>query len=218
FVMHAYKKDRIHVEHGNQFVIDNRYDPENYFLTENLPEPIINLPFGSFMVIHFLNEIKKERPYLDKVYPFSLYLRWAFIHDTKFFFKATFRLVLWFIKFVTVRNPARKINWLQAINILNQVSIHPKLQKEAKRLLMANKDLNIVIFGHTHQPLHRVFAPGKEYFNTGTWNERISIELGSLGRIRRLTFVQIDYDKDGIPQGVLKAWRGRQDVVEDLSY
>ncbi len=218
FEMEVYRFDGVHIEHGNQFVADNRYDKNQYFLTKNLPEPIINLPFGSFFIIHYLNEIKKERPYMDKVYPFRLYARWALIHDTLFALRSIFKIVVWFFKFILSPNPARKIGLGQVLSILKETTIHPKLHKEAKRLLFSQKNCRMVIFGHTHQHVYMSFGPGKEYFNCGTWCEKISLEVGSLGRRLRLTFVLVDFDKKGVPHASLKEWKGRTDVVEDVVF
>jgi len=218
FEMETYYKEGIHIEHGNQFSSDNRYDRENYFLTKDLPEPIINLPFGSFLVIHYLNEVKKVRSYIDKVYPFGLYLRWALFQDTFFAIRNLFKLAFWFFVFIFKPNPARKINWKQAIGILKESTVHPKLHREAKKILHSKEDCRMVIFGHTHQAAYRFFGPGKEYFNTGTWNELISLEVGTLGRFMRLTFVHIEIDKKGVPRGSLKEWKGHTNVVEDLAF
>ncbi|HCU25650.1 MAG TPA: hypothetical protein DF383_11600 [Deltaproteobacteria bacterium] len=218
FVMEVYAFDGVHIEHGNQYVADNRYDSQQYFLSENLPEPIINLPFGSFFHIHYLNEIKKERPYIDKVYPFSLYRRWALIHDTWFALRSALKVAIWFFKFLLTANPARQLRFWQILKIFKETTLHPKLHKEAKRILTADPNCRIVIFSHTHQHLYMRFAPGKEYFNTGTWNEKISLEVGSLGRVLRLTFVELHYDEQGIPHAALREWRGRTNVVEDLVF
>lgn len=218
FRIDPYEVDGIHIEHGNQYLSDNRYDKEKLFLTEGLPEPIINLPFGSFLVIHYINEVKKVRPYFDKVYPFSFYMRWAIVHDTFFAIKNSFRLFFWFLKFLFSQSPARKIGIWQSLGILKETSVHPKLARAAKKILSSKPDIRIVVFGHTHQHQHLNFAPGKEYFNTGTWNEKISLDVGTLGRELRLTFVQIEYDKQGTPQGALKEWRGHREPVEDVVF
>ncbi|MCB1214982.1 MAG: metallophosphoesterase [Deltaproteobacteria bacterium] len=216
FEMEVYKKERIHVEHGNQHLADNRYDKENYFLTEGLKEPIINLPFGSFVVIQYLSRLKKYRPYVDKVYPFRLYLRWALIHDTLFALKWTFKLVTWFLAFVFVKNPAHQFSWKHLLQILKETTVHPKLHREARKILEEDPNTNIVVFGHTHQHLHHNYGKGKDYFNSGTWNERISLDVGSLGRSLRLTFVYIEYDKNEIPHGVLMEWKGHTNPVEEV--
>jgi UDP-2,3-diacylglucosamine pyrophosphatase LpxH len=218
FVMESHRFDGVHVEHGNQYLADNRYNRKNYFLTKNLPEPIINLPWGSFFIIHYLNEIKKERPYIDKVYPFQLYQRWALIHDTGFALRSIVKLMVWFFAFLLRPSSARQISFRQVLRILKETTVHPKLHKEAKRILFTHHDCHMVIFGHTHQAVYMCFAPGKEYFNTGTWNEKISLDIGSLGRTLRLTYVLIDYDKKNIPHGSLKEWKGRSNVVEDVVF
>lgn len=213
-----YNVDGIYIEHGNQYQNDNRYDKELYFLTKGLPEPIINLPFGSFLVIHYLNEVKKDRPYFDKVWPFGLYMKWAILHDTRFALKSLFRLIFWYFQFLLKPNPARNIGFWQGLSYLKDASVHPKLQRAAKKILTSDPQCCIVVFGHTHQHHHLRFEEGKEYFNTGTWNEKISLDVGSLGRVLRLTFVQIDYDKQGVPHGALKEWRGHREPVEDLVF
>jgi len=218
FVMESYYFDGVHIEHGNQYHADNRYNRKQYFLEKGLPEPIINLPWGSFFIIHYLNEIKKERPYIDKVYPFRLYQRWALIHDTTFAIKSAVKVVIWFFAFLFSKNPARQIRFWQVFKVLMETTVHPKLHKEAKRILLTHKNCRIVIFGHTHQHVYMRFAPGKEYFNTGTWNEKISLDVGTLGRTLRLTYVHLEYDKAHIPHGSLKEWKGRSDVVEDVVF
>lgn len=218
FVMEVYRFDGVHIEHGNQYSADNRYDRQHYFLSKNLPEPIINLPWGSFFLIHYLNEIKKERPYIDKVYPFRLYQRWALIHDTGFALRSAVKVFIWFWAMILRRSPARQIGFGKAMKILKETTVHPKLHKEAKRILLTHKDSRIVIFGHTHQALYMNFGPGKEYFNTGTWNEKISLDIGSLGRTLRLTYVMLQYDKEMRPRGSLLEWKGRSDMVENVAF
>src|SRR3990167_9501013 len=206
FILEYYRFDGVHIEHGNEYRADNRYDRESYFLSEGLPEPIINLPWGSFFVIHFLNEIKKERPYLDKIYPFRNYLRWALVHDTFFAVKSILKLVVYFLWFCVHRSPTHHASFRDKIAILREATVHPKLHKEAKRILLSNQDIRIVIFGHTHQALYRMFAPDKEYFNTGTWTEKISLDVGSLGRVLKHTFVLIEYEEERA-RASLKEWK-----------
>jgi len=216
FHMESYEEGGVYIEHGNQYYADNRYDRSQYFLSKKLPEPIINLPFGSFFIIHYLNEIKKERPYFDKIYPMRAYYRWAFIHDTWFAIKAILKFILFFFWFHLKPNPTKKINLIQSLQIIKEAPIHPKLDREAKRILFSKEDIHIVVFGHTHACMHRQFSPGKDYFNTGTWNERISLELGSLGRAKRLTYVHIDQEEGKPPQGFLREWKGKSDVFAEV--
>jgi len=78
--------------------------------------------------------------------------------------------------------------------------------------------VHTVIFGHTHVYQYRQFANDKEYFNTGTWTEVTSLEIASLGRITKLTYVLIDYpDENTRPRGRLKEWRGYHRIEDDVA-
>ena len=101
----VYEFDGVYIEHGNQYEPANRFNPQQFFLFRNLPEPILNLPWGAHFVIEYLNEIKLIRPYVDKVRPFGTYLRFALVHDFRFGVKATTRLVKFFFTNRFIPNP-----------------------------------------------------------------------------------------------------------------
>ena len=93
----VYLKDGVWIEHGNQHVAENRIDFKQPFLHAGFDQPIVNLPWGDLFVIRFLNKVKRDRPYVDKVYPFRLYLRWALIHDTGFAIRAALTGIIYFM-------------------------------------------------------------------------------------------------------------------------
>ncbi len=211
-----YRFNGVHVEHGHQYFADNAYDKRNYFLTKNLPAPIINLPWGSFFVIHLLNRIKKERPYFDKIYPFKFYLRWALIHDTMFAIRTIGRILFYFFWLRFRKDPHRSSSLIRTFKIVLEVPLTPKLDREAKKILLSERDTQIVVFSHTHFALLRQFAPNKVYINTGLWNEQVSLEISNPGRIVRLTFAQLEYDDRGKIHPYLKEWKGTYKIIEDL--
>lgn len=216
FALDHYQADRIHVEHGNRFQADNRIDLDNLFLTRGREEPVLKIPWGSFFVIHFINPLKKERPYIGKVYPFRLYLRWALIHDTFFALKTVARLVFYFLKLNFSRDPRRNFSLFDTWKILRKFSFPYSLEKEARKILFANPDIRLVTFGHTHHAAYRQFAPGKEYINTGSWNDLIGLDLDSLGKQLRLTFAEIICGGDGTLRASLKQWRGMPRVLSEI--
>ena len=59
--------DGVHIEHGNQHEVQNRVDPRKMFLTKGLPEPILNLPWGSDLFISLLMRLKRVRPYINSI-------------------------------------------------------------------------------------------------------------------------------------------------------
>jgi UDP-2,3-diacylglucosamine pyrophosphatase LpxH len=88
----AYQFDGVHVEHGQQYERFAAVDMNRPFITRGLPEPVLNLPWGSLFVAVALPKIKQERPYIDKVRPMGAFLRWTFIHDFLWGFKTLFMI------------------------------------------------------------------------------------------------------------------------------
>ena len=211
----AYLFDGVHVEHGNQYFADNAYNQERFFLSKHLAEPIVNLPWGSFFVIHLLDQVRRDRPYFSKIYPFKYYLRWALIHETLFALKTIGRIACYFVWLRFRKDPHRRSSLARTVQIIKEVGISPDLNREAKKILLTQQGIRIVIFGHTHHAVIRQFAPDKTYVNTGLWNEQVSLELTDPGKVVRLTYAQLDY-ADGVPQASLKEWRGTWRVIEEL--
>ncbi len=88
----AYEFDGIYVEHGQQYERFAAIDMKRPFITEGLPEPVLNLPWGSLFVAVLLPKIKQERPHADKVRPMPVFMRWALIHDFFWAVKSAFSI------------------------------------------------------------------------------------------------------------------------------
>jgi UDP-2,3-diacylglucosamine pyrophosphatase LpxH len=213
----AYRFDGVHVEHGNQYFADNAYHTRRYFLKKNLPSPVVNLPWGSFFVIHLLNRVKEERPYFDKVWPMKQYYRWAFIHDTGFAVRSIARIVFYFLWLRFRKDPHRRSSIVQTIKIIKEVPLAPNLHVQAKKLLLSDTNLQVVVFGHTHGAIIRQFASDKTYINTGVWNEQISMDIANPGRIVRLTYAHLEYNESGKVLPSLKEWKGSHKIIEDVT-
>ena len=69
-----YRFDGVWVEHGNQYAPANRFNPNKLFVEYKKGDKVLNLPWGCIWVIDYLNVIKKERSYIDRVQPFGRYL------------------------------------------------------------------------------------------------------------------------------------------------
>ena len=211
-----YVFDGVHVEHGNQYFADNAYNRRRYFLSKDLPAPVINLPWGSYFVIHYINKVKKERPYFDKIYPLKFYFRWALIHDTMFAVRSIAKIIFYFISLRFRRDPHRRSSFLRTLQILKQVTVSPRLHLEAKKLLLSERDIHIVVFGHSHHAVIRQYAPGKTYINSGLWNEQLSLDISNMGRLVRLTYAQLDYVENGKIVPSLKQWKGAHHMVDEI--
>lgn len=215
-ILGALRFDGVHVEHGHQFFADNAYNPKRYFLTRGLPEPVVNLPWGSYFVIHYLNKVKQERPYFGKIYPFKYYLRWALIHEPWFAIRNISRIIFYFVWLRFRRDKRRRSSFLRSLRIIKEVPISPNMTSHAKRILLTEKEIHTVIFSHSHHAVFRQFSFGKTYLNTGLWNEQISLEISDPGKIVRLTYAHLEYDGSGSPHASLKEWKGEARPVEEV--
>ncbi|MBI1908614.1 MAG: metallophosphoesterase [Deltaproteobacteria bacterium] len=215
--LEPYFEGGVHIEHGHRFFADSAFDAKHLFLRQNLPEPIVNLPWGSLFVIHYLSRVKKERPYFDKVYPTEHYIRWALVHDTRFAIKSIIRILHYFITFRFTKDPSRRSPFLQTLKILKEMAMAPELDRQAKKILLTRKDCHVVICGHTHQYVFRQFLADKVYINTGLWNEKVNLDPPFLGRTVRLTYAYVEWEGEK-PRPFLKEWKGAHQITEEVYY
>ncbi len=213
----VYYFDGVHIEHGNMHEVANRFDPKKFFLKKDLPEPILNLPFGSHFFIDFVLKIKQKYPDVDKIRPFNRMMRWALFNEFFFTVKGSIKLLFYFVRSIFIKDNRRSWPFKRILRIFLEKAIFPDLS-EAARKIMNNDRVSIVIFGHTHVYQYRQFQKGKEYFNTGTWTELTSLDLASLGRITKLTYVLLEYEEgEERPRGRLKEWYGYHRIEEDVA-
>lgn len=214
-----YEFDGVRIEHGHQYEIVNRCDLQNFAISDPMyPEPVLNLPWASLFVSDYLPQIKKERPFVDKVKPFMSYVRWALIHDTAFAFRMGFYIALSFIRMAILqpKHPLLdvRLNWER----LRGITFYPAFVSVAHRLLKKNPHLHTVIFGHTHVLRYKQWAGGREYFNIGTWNEVTSLEMGDFGLQCKLTYAHIEQVAPGKrPRTRLKEWKGHWETIVDAT-
>jgi len=214
----SYRFDGFHIEHGNQYSAINAFQPNNYFIYKNVSEPILNLPWGSLFIIEYLNRVKRARNVVDKVRPLRRYLRWALLNDPLFGWWAIIKLALFFIRTRFIGNPLFETDFRNSLLILKEgFNLVPNLEIAANRILV-NHDVHTVIMGHSHLYMHKVFRSDKEYFNTGTWNDIVFLNIENLGKQRRLTFVLIDYPPKSRPRARLMEWKGIHRPIEQVHY
>lgn len=213
----VYFFDGVHIEHGHMHEAANRMDPKKFFLKKDLAEPILNLPFGSHFFVELVLKIKQNYPHVDKIRPFSKMVRWAFINETTWMLKSMGSLLWYFVKSALGRDPRKNWPFKRIMKVFLESAIFPDLSESARRILNDER-VHTVIFGHTHVYQYRQWSIDKEYFNTGTWTEVTSLDIASLGKITKLTYVMIEYPEDGgRPRARLKEWRGYHRIEEDVA-
>lgn len=212
----VYLVDGIHVEHGHMHEAVNRVDPRKLFIKQGLLEPILNLPLGSHFFIEYVMRVKERYPHIDKIRPFGMMMKWVLFSEPKvlivmfgLFFKYFYRILV---------SPDKKYNWSfrKVVRTFLSTSLMPDLSQSARKILSDDR-VHSVVFGHTHVYEYKKWGSKKEYFNTGTWTEITSLDLNSLGKITKLTYVVFDYaDGDQEPHGRLKEWKGFHRIEEDV--
>jgi len=70
--------------------------------------------------------------------------------------------------------------------------ILPKIKEQLK-------DVQIIIFGHTHDPDIRIVTSDCKYFNTGTWTTVFSEEERIIREAKQFAFVWITKEGGGAP-------------------
>lgn len=212
----CYQFDGIYVEHGQQYERFAKADMRRPFITRGLPEPVLNLPWGSLFVAVMLPRIKQERPHVDKTRPFQVFLIWTLIHDLRWGLKTFVRIVRFISETILFRWRFQIAQGVRhTLGLLKEISIYPDYDRIAFKILDENEEIDTVIFGHTHIMRYRQWREGKEYFNEGSWNEVTNLDLAEYGTRTRLTYAFIEYPQHvtdpavaGRPKTRLKEWKG----------
>lgn len=208
---HQYCQHGVWIEHGHRFEPINTVPRKSLLIPGPNNNNIINLPWASLFCIYMLPKLKAIRPYIDKVRPLSLYVRWTILNDFRFFLFLCWNVITYFIR--TQFSPYGKYNknFKMSLRQIFKIAIHPKYDRNASKVLATRKDVKIVIMGHTHITEWRRFKDGRLYFNTGTWNPVPSMDAALHQSISNLTFVCIEVnEKKGlIKNAYLNVWQGK---------
>jgi UDP-2,3-diacylglucosamine pyrophosphatase LpxH len=205
----------IFVEHGNNYEAIHLFNYERPLLTDGLPEPVLNLPWGSIYVLKIINRFKWDRDYVDKVRPAKAMIIWGLFTDTWFTIRFLAVTIFYFLKTRFVYSPSRRSRLSVTARILKQESqtFLQDLQDAARFVLDHKPHIHTVIFGHTHLPMHKTYPDGRAYINTGTWTKMINLDFRGLGggNNYRLTFAFIEI-KEGKSTASLQQWTGEHKI------
>lgn len=216
----SYMFDGVYIEHGQQYERFAAIDMKRPFITRGLPEPVLNLPWGSLFVAVMMPKIKQERPHVDKVRPFQTFLIWTLIHDLWWGLKTGLDIAGFVIDTILFQRRYQIAQDVKTtLGLLKEITLYPNYDKIAFKILDASDEIHTVVFGHTHILRHRLWREGQQYFNEGTWNEVTNLDLAEYGTRTRLTYAFVEYPMPSSadaasdpaamrPKVRLKEWRG----------
>jgi UDP-2,3-diacylglucosamine pyrophosphatase LpxH len=192
-----YDEAGIEIRHGNQYEAGNRMDFSEPFVTEDYPEPVLKLPWGSIYVLKIINRLKWERSYVDKVRPLKVFVLFGLILHPFFTLRFVTYTGYYFLKTrIEAIFQRRSGGWKEMLGLLKQEArLFQDLETEARDLLTDKSSVRTVIFGHTHRPMDRVYPDGKQYINTGTWTRMINLDWSGLGQNLRMTFAHVKVEE-----------------------
>ena len=210
----------VRIYHGNQFEALNRVNPRNLFVTEGVPAPFLNLPWGSVFLLKVLVPFKEQRPYINLVQPFSRYLQAALVTDTAFAASLALKATYYFVKTRFVESRKRAGDLKSTLRILmEEAVVYKDFETQAFEIMTREPELRAVIMGHSHVPMVRSGAGDRLYVNTGTWTKLINLRLPEMGVTHRRTYARVDYpDGPDSPRIGLFQWHGRPDAEEEIQY
>jgi UDP-2,3-diacylglucosamine pyrophosphatase LpxH len=209
-----YETSGFRIEHGNQFDVIHRFNKEDVFSSIK-KGGVLKLPYGPLFIHGFINELKKQRPYIDRVPSLSMYLRWAFYFDTSFAVKTILKGIGFLLK-IWIKHPQfLYMEFPSIFSLIKELLRKSPLEKFAFDFLRKSGYKGLIL-SHSHIPSRRITSDGKIYLNTGTWTDTISLEVGNLGRRTLFTYVELEEDENGNVSPHLMVWKGKEGLMEDF--
>ncbi len=210
-IVHHLEENGLHIEHGHRFEAVNSTPRDKFFVKGPRGREILNLPWGSLFCLNVLPSLKKERPHIDKVRPMGAYLKWCFLHDFTFFIRAFWVVFKYLRSTRTDTYTKHNRNFFTTFKILKQITIYPIYSRQARSILKRRPHLHTVVMGHTHLLEWRRFPEGKYYFNSGTWDEIPSVDLGLHSESKKLSYVELEVHipTKTLRKGALNVWHGK---------
>ena len=210
----------VEIHHGHQFEALNSFDFQQLILDEGLPEPILNLPWGSLFVLQVLHRFKEERPYLDRVKPFWPLVAGGLFFDTRFTLKGGAIAAYYWLRFQANPLWAKRRPFASMTKVLSsEVNLFEGHEKTAERLFKADPTLKALVMGHTHTEMVRTYDRGERvYVNTGTWVPMVNVAVENLGQNVNQHYAMIRWTDAGEPRVSLMRWHGKRPTVEEIWY
>ncbi len=201
-------EEGLEIRHGNQFEASNQLDFSNPFLKIGDGRTILNIPWGSIYILKIINRMKWERAHLDKIRPVKVFALLGLIFDPVFTLRFIMLSFYYFVKTRVMGRSSTLFGFRRTLQtVFQDRSYFLDLEDQAFEMLVRNPRLHTVVMGHTHLPMHRVYANGRQYLNSGTWTKMVHLDWKYLGEPMHRTFVLVTI-RNGEVKAELNQWAG----------
>ncbi len=205
--------EKVCIKHGHEYELAHIFDPNDSIVINEDGKKYFTPPWGSYYVTRVINKFKEERDHVNAVRPINKFLINGLIYDT--FFTMRFMLANFFY-FVMVRslflfNQSKTLkDWIY--HIFKEIELFQDFESLTYDYLQNNDDTDVLIVGHTHDPICRTYSNGKTFINTGTWTRMFHLDFGKGGTSEQLSFAKIDVlkgkDSEKEIRAKLNIWKG----------
>lgn len=210
--------DRVVLRHGHEYEIAHTFEEESCIIEDKDGKKYFNPPWGSYYVTRVINKFKEERDHVNAVRPINKFLINGLIYDTFFTLRFMLANTIYFIMVRSIYLFKISNNfgdWLKLF--MKELHLFQDYEELTFEYLQDAKDTDVLIVGHTHEPICRTYTNGKTFINTGTWTRMYNLDFGKGGGNTQLTFAKIEVldpknNKDEhLPkvQANLHTWEGR---------
>lgn len=206
FKCFEYRVGEVLIQHGNQLEGVFGAIREPYFLADRTGRRYLNYTEGSRFHIQSIIGAKKIFPLLQQIRHYRLFFRWLWLFRRtlflKLFFYTLFSLGRMFLTVrhfrETLRRFGRLLKWFQVKDIDELLRRQPAVFDSAR----------VHICGHSHYYKCINMSDHHLYINTGSWTPAMHLNIGSLGRLTRLTYCYFELRGGQAENISLKEWCG----------
>ncbi|MCO4792285.1 MAG: metallophosphoesterase [Bacteriovoracaceae bacterium] len=210
------------LKHGHEYEVANNFSPSESLIVDESGKKFFLPPWGSYYVIRVINKFKEQRDHINSVRPIKKFLINGLIYDTlttmRFMFANAFYFIM--VRFVVLAKQGEKT--LEIFKrALEELELFQDYETLTEEFLEKRDEVGVLVVGHTHDPIHRIFPDGKIFINTGTWTDMHYLDFDKTEKGSLLTYAQInvlDEKEDTALEASLLAWKGAQNTpYQELS-
>lgn len=216
-----YPHPEVLIKHGHEYVIAHNFEPSSVIAESDTGRKYFIPPWGSYYVTRIVNKFKEDREHINAVRPIKKFLINGLIYDTLFTVRFILANIYYFLMVRFIYLFKSGSNFRSLFDILpEELDLFSDYESLAEDFFEVNKEVKVLILGHTHEPIYRAYPNGTYFINTGTWTRMHHMDFNRRNEGVLLTYAQIDLmngddNTKKIKDVALHVWKGNQNKPYD---